>query len=61
MAALLLEEEVKQETVSHVVADGYAPDLTDADIITMGRDPFLIAYALVDPTALGCRVATPLK
>ena len=56
-AALLLEEEVKPETVSHVVADGYAPDLTDADIITMGRDPFLIAYALVDPTAR-CVVTT---
>ena len=56
-AAILFEENVDPEAVSHVVADGYAPDLTDADIITMGRDPFLIAYAVVDPSAR-CVVTT---
>ncbi|MEP6832228.1 MAG: DUF4411 family protein [Gemmatimonas sp.] len=47
-AALVLAEEVRPDTVSYVVINGYAPDLTDADIITMGRDPFLIAYGLAD-------------
>ena len=29
--------------------EGYAPDLTDIEIEEIGRDPFLIAYALADP------------
>ena len=33
-----------------VVAEGYAPDLTEPELEKLGRDPFLIAYALVDPT-----------
>lgn len=56
-AAILLAEEVHTDAVSHVVSNGYAPDLNDADIITMGRDPFLIAYGLVDPSAR-CIVTT---
>ena len=27
--------------------EGYAPDLTDVEIEEIGRDPFLIAYALI--------------
>lgn len=45
-AALLLEEEADADIVSVVVAEGYAPDLNDAELIKVGRDPFLIAYAL---------------
>ena len=56
-AAILLGEDVPPHAVSHVVSSGYAPDLTDADIITMGRDPFLIAYGLVDPSTR-CIVTT---
>jgi hypothetical protein len=29
-----------------VIAKGYAPDLTDDEVEQVGRDPFLIAYAL---------------
>ena len=29
--------------------EGYAEDLTDEEITKMGRDPFLVAYALVAP------------
>jgi len=47
-AALLLDEEVEPGMVSHAAAEGYARDLTDAEVIAVGRDPFLIAYALVD-------------
>lgn len=44
--ALILDEEVDQRLVARVVDQGYAPDLTDQEIEQIGRDPFLIAYAL---------------
>ena len=47
--ALCLQEDVDIELVQHVLAQGYAPDLTDAEIIKIGRAPFLIAYAMVSP------------
>lgn len=33
----------------HVTEAGYAPDLTDVEIEQVGRDPFLIAFALKNP------------
>ena len=48
-AALLLDEVVNIALVQQVVATGYAPDLRDDEVEKLGRDPFLIAYALVDP------------
>ena len=33
-----------------VTEQGYAPDLNDAEIQKVGRDPFLIAYALANPS-----------
>ena len=48
-AALLLDENVDINTVQHVVSLGYAPDLRDDEVEKVGRDPFLIAYALSDP------------
>ena len=57
--ALLLNAEVQidlvQKTINEGYApdltdnEGYAPDLTDDEIEQIGRDPFLIAYALVAP------------
>lgn len=47
-AALLLDEEAEAALVSTVVESGYATDLTDSEISTIGRDPFLVSYALVD-------------
>jgi Domain of unknown function (DUF4411) len=44
--ALILQEEAQVAIVQHVVTNGYAPDLTDDQIEEVGRDPFLIAYAL---------------
>jgi hypothetical protein len=55
--ALLLEEEADAELVRHVLYQGYAPDLTDDEIEQIGRDPFLIAYALASP-ADRCVVTT---
>lgn len=48
-SALLLRENVDITLVQHVVTNGYAPDLTDVEVEAVGRDPFLIAYALANP------------
>ena len=47
--ALLLEEEVDAVLVQSGVSTGYAADLTDDELEKIGRDPFLIAYALSKP------------
>ncbi|MGA7292666.1 MAG: DUF4411 family protein [Terriglobales bacterium] len=44
--SLLLGEEVSLDLVRRVVTEGYARDLTDVQIEELGRDPFLVAYAL---------------
>ncbi len=44
--SLLLDEQVDPGLVQKVIAEGYAPDLTDDEVEQIGRDPFLIAYAL---------------
>jgi hypothetical protein len=46
--SLLLEEQPVVDLVARVTEQGYADDLTDAEIEKIGRDPFLIAYALAD-------------
>ncbi len=45
---LRLDEPVSTGLVAYVTEQGYAADLTDDEIEKVGRDPFLIAYALVD-------------
>jgi len=47
--ALLLQEDVDESLVSRVASEGYAPDLTDDELEEIGRDPFLVAYALISP------------
>jgi hypothetical protein len=47
--SLVLDELVKADLVGRALIDGYAPDLTDDEIEVIGRDPFLLAYAMVDP------------
>ncbi|MDO8674743.1 MAG: DUF4411 family protein [Candidatus Omnitrophota bacterium] len=44
--ALLLTEQVDAILVSRITDEGYAPDLTDNEVEAIGRDPFLIAYAM---------------
>jgi hypothetical protein len=46
--ALVLNEKVDAAIVQSVVSKGYAPNLTDTEAEQLGRDPFLVAYALVD-------------
>jgi len=48
--ALKLGEEVKIDFVRKVTEEGYAQDLSDIEVEEIGRDPFLIAYALVNPS-----------
>ena len=48
-AAFLLDEVVDVVLVQRVVTIGYAPDLRGDEVEKIGRDPFLIAYALADP------------
>lgn len=45
---LVLQEEVDIALIRQVTTEGYAPDPTDVEIEAIGRDPFLIAYALAD-------------
>lgn len=56
-AAMLLKEEADPALVAQVINSGYAPDLADDEIEQIGRDPFLIAYALASP-ADRCVVTT---
>ena len=44
--ALLLDEVVDSGAVARVTEIGYAGDLTDTELEEIGRDPFLIAYAV---------------
>lgn len=46
---LLLEEEVSADVVQLVIDEGYSPDLNDVELEKVGRDPFLVAYALAAP------------
>ena len=44
---LLLDEEVDQQIFQRVLDDGYGERLTEDEIEETGRDPFLVAYALM--------------
>ena len=60
IAALLLNEEAEQPFVADTINKGYASDLTDVEVEQIGCDPFLIAYALVNP-AERCVVTTEVS
>ncbi len=46
--AIILPETTDGVTLATVIAKGYAADLDDVELEKIGRDPFLIAAALVD-------------
>lgn len=60
---LVLQEEPRPELVEAVLARAYGgPVPTEADLETMGQDPFLISYALADPAercVVTCEVSKP--
>ena len=47
--ALILDEVVITSKVQLIVNSGYAKDLKDSEVEQIGRDPFLLAYALGNP------------
>lgn len=47
--ALLLGEEADPDIVNTVLETGYGGNLNEDEIELVGRDPFLISYALLDP------------
>ena len=47
--ALVLDEDVDIAAVQHVIQTGYGANLTEDDLINIGKDPFLIAAALGKP------------
>ena len=61
---LLLSEDVDYKLVNEVIVSGYLSSPTESDLIKMGRDPFLIAYALKDKnnrTVVTTEVSKPSK
>lgn len=48
-SALRLDEDVDVTLVRQATERGYGSDLTDDEIEKIGRDPFLVAYALSSP------------
>ena len=44
--ALLFDEEADPALLQMVLDEGYGPALTDDELEKVGRDPFLVAYAL---------------
>ena len=47
---LLFEEGFDGALLNHVIDNGYAPDLNDVELDKIGADPFLISYAMADPS-----------
>ena len=46
--ALLFDEEVEQDLVARITYGGYVANPTDDELEKIGRDPFLLSYALKD-------------
>ncbi len=46
--SLLFEEEAEQDLVARITYGGYLANPTDDELKKIGRDPFLISYALKD-------------
>jgi hypothetical protein len=49
---MLLDQKIDPVLLNRVLAEGYAPDLNDGEIEEIGNDPFLIGYALVNPSEI---------
>jgi hypothetical protein len=62
-SALLLNEAVNGDLVNTVTEKGYADDLTDDQLEEIGRDPFLVAYAIsgADRCVVTREVSAPSK
>ena len=47
--ALLFGEEAEQDLVARITYGGYVANPTDDELEKIGRDPFLLSYALMNP------------
>jgi hypothetical protein len=62
--SMLLPGAVDPQLVTQVIEQGYAPDLDEAELLTVGKDPFLIAYGLVsvaNRTIVSFETSAPAK
>jgi hypothetical protein len=61
--ALRLDERIDVMSLRHVVSKGYAPDLDATEMQKIGKDPFLVAYALgkTDRTIVTKELSKPTK
>lgn len=57
--ALLMQDVVDPSLVQRVITEGYAADLSDDEVDQIGRDPFLVAYALSGKDRCVVTVETP--
>ena len=61
-SALQLREDVDPEVVADIIDTCYADDLTDDEVIKIGRDPFLVAHAAaLDATIVTTEGTKPRK
>jgi len=60
LGVICFDEEVDVGLVQRVVDDGYARDLNDQEVEIIGRDPFLVAHALLS-IADRCIVTTEVS
>ena len=53
-ASMILDADTDPALVQRVLSQGYASDLTEVEIEKIGKDPFIVAYALASeaPTAV---------
>ena len=61
---LVLDDEADPAMVQQVVSEGYAPDLSEDEVERLGRDPFIVAYALgsdSDVTVVTTEVSKPSR
>ena len=58
--ALCFDEGADVDLVRRVINEGYAPDLADHEVEKIGRDPFLVSYALRS-LAARCVVTTEVS
>ncbi|MGB6688753.1 MAG: DUF4411 family protein [Terracidiphilus sp.] len=61
---MILNQKIDRVLLNTVLASGYAPDLDDSEIEEIGQDPFLIGYALMNPsemTVVTKEVSAPSK
>ena len=45
---MTLNESFNVSHLTKIINEGYAPDLNEVELETIGKDPFLISYAMAD-------------